>query len=195
MALRSGKCLISPEERTWVQDRVARTPLTRNRQSLTAGNPFVQHWDYIPGVAGLSLDASWPTVHTAHTQQFPGSGTSPCFCLHFVLVFNWLADVRLLAFVFPQEHCKIIIIKEINHHPVTTSFYLPPGPPSSLWLTSISPLIPTPCTQSKGSSNMCGLTHKAGQSLGSNPQQITCGTHGNARRMPWATVSCRLSGW
>lgn len=193
MALKSGKCLISPVERTRAQDQVARIPLARNRQSLTAGNPFVQRWDYIPEVVGLSVDASWPTVHTAHTQQFLGSAISLCFCLHFVLVFNWLADVRLLAFVFPQEHYKIIIIKEINHHPITSS-RLPPGPLSSLWLTSISLSYPHRA-QSKGSSNMCRLTHKAGQSLGSNPPQITCETHGNARRMPWATVSCRLSGW
>lgn len=39
MALKSGKCLISPVERTWVQDRVARTPLARNRQSLTDETP------------------------------------------------------------------------------------------------------------------------------------------------------------
>lgn len=80
----------------------------RNRLSHTAGNPFAQRWDYVPGVVVLGVHASWPTVHTAHTQQFPGSGISLWFCLHFVLGFNWLADVRLLVFVFPQEHSKII---------------------------------------------------------------------------------------
>lgn len=43
----------------------------------------------------------------------------------FFLVFNWLADVRFLAFVFPQEHYKIIIIK--NKSPPSNNIILPPS--------------------------------------------------------------------
>lgn len=46
------------------------------------------------------------------------------FTFFFFLVFNWLADVRFLAFVFPQEHYKIIIIK--NKSP-PSNIILPPS--------------------------------------------------------------------
>lgn len=105
LVLSSGNLQPDPAGRTRTGEQVTGTSLSRNQRSHTALGPLGTHLlSTGPHSRGADrVDASWPPS-IAHTQQFPGSGTSPWLCLHYVLVFNWLADIRLLAFIFPQKH-------------------------------------------------------------------------------------------